>query len=103
MEKRFGFIVRIKKLFGKEVTIDEVGMESHLFEHSDIDSSVASLEHLQLLPDPVRFETYVYIDSEGKEWIPGIGYDTITYRLVYEVWLCDGRTIAYELYDETKS
>lgn len=102
MEKRFGFVVRIKKLFGKEVTIDEVGMESHLFEHSDIDSSVVPLEHLQLLPDPVRFETYVYIDSERKEWITGMVYDTMTHRLVYEVWMKAGKTVAYELYGVTE-
>lgn len=102
MDKRFGFVVRIKKLFGKEVTIDEVGMESHLFEHSDIDPSVIPSEHLQLLPDPVRFETYVYIDPEGKEWITSMGYDPMTHRLVYEVWMQDGKTVAYELYGVTE-
>lgn len=79
MDKRFGLVVRIKKLFGIDVTIDEVGMELHLFEHSDIDLSVVPSEHLQLLPDPVRFETCVYVDLEGMEWITGMGYDPTTY------------------------
>lgn len=102
MDKRIGFVVRIKQLFGKVVAVDEVGMESYLFEHSEIDPSIVPSEHLLLLPDPVQFDTFVYVEEEGKEWIAGMGYDPITYRLVYEVWLCDGRTIAYELYDETK-
>ncbi|MEI4462093.1 hypothetical protein SZL87_06565 [Exiguobacterium indicum] len=103
MDKRIGFIVRIKQLFGKVVTIDEVGMESYLFEHSEIDSSIVSSEHLSLLPDPIQFDTFVYVEEGGKERMAGMGYDPIAYRLVYEIWLCDGRTIAYELYDETKS
>ncbi len=103
LDKRIGFVVRIKQLFGKVVAVDEVGMESCLFEHSEIDSSIVPSEHLSLLPDPVQFDTFVYVEEDGREWMAGMGYDPITYRLVYEVWLCDGRTIAYELYDQTKS
>lgn len=102
MDKRIGFIVRIKQLFGKVVAVDEVGMESYLFEHSEIDSSIVSSEYLSSLPDPIQFDTFVYVDEGGKEWIAGMGYDPLM-RLVYEVWICDGRTIAYELYDVSKS
>lgn len=103
LDKRIGFVSRIKQLFGKLVDVDEVGIESYLFEHSEIDPSVIPSEHLLLLPDPVQFDTFVYVEEDGKEWIAGMGYDSITYQLVYEVWICDGRTIAYELYNETKS
>lgn len=102
MDKRIGFVIRIKQLFGKLVAIDEIVMESYLFEHSEIDPSVVSLEHLSSLPNPIQFDTFIYIEEDGKEWTAGMGYDPLTYRLVYEVWMCDGRTIAYELYDETK-
>lgn len=103
LDKRIGFIVRIKKLFDKVIAVDEVGMESYLFEHSEIDSTIVPSEHLSLLPDPVQFDTFVYVDGGGMEWIAGMGYDPLTYRLVYEVWLCDGKTLVYELYDQTKS
>lgn len=102
MDKRIGFVSRIKQLFGKSIAINEVGMESYLFEHSEIDQSIVSSEHLSLLPDPIQFDTFMYVEEDGKEWIAGMGYDPLTYRLVYEVWICDGRTIAYELYDEMK-
>ncbi|WP_214747080.1 MULTISPECIES: hypothetical protein [unclassified Exiguobacterium] len=102
MDKRIGFVVRIKQLFDKVVVVDEVGMESYLFEHSEIDQSIVSSEHLSSLPDPIQFDTFVYVEEDGKEWMAGMGYDSLTYRLVYEVWIYDGRTIAYELYDETK-
>lgn len=66
MDKRIGFVVRIKQLFGKVIAVDEVGMESYLFEHSEIDSSIVPSEHLLLLPDPVQFDTFVYVE-EGEE------------------------------------
>ena len=103
LDKRIGFVVRIKQLFGKSMAVDAVGMESYLFEHSEIDPSIVSSEHLSSLPDPIQFDTFVYVEEGGKEWMAGMGYDPLTYRLVYEVWLCDGKTLAYELYDETKS
>ena len=102
MDKRIGFVGRLKQLFGKVIDVDEVGMESYLFEHSEIDPSIVPSEHLSSLPGPMQFDTFVYVEEDGKEWMAAMGYDPITYRLVYEVWLCDGRTIAFELYDETK-
>lgn len=63
MHKRNGFIIRIKQLFGKLVDVDEVGMESHLFEHSEIDPS----ELLSLLTDFVQFDKFVYVEENERE------------------------------------
>jgi len=73
MDRRIGFVSRIKQLFGKVVAVDEVGMESYLFEHSEIDSTIVPSEHLSSLPDPVQFDTFVYVEEDGKEWMAGMG------------------------------
>ncbi|MGE7603969.1 hypothetical protein ACQKL5_15965 [Peribacillus sp. NPDC097675] len=43
-------------------------------------------------------ETISYVDDKGFEWIAGYVLDDETRKKLYEVWMKNGKQIAYEIY-----
>lgn len=92
------FIERMEKTFHTTVSQKKVSGETYGFNHEDIDDSIIPVEHLGLLPNPLRLQSYTYADQLGNEWIAGIVVEAATNKLLYEIWLKNGKAIAYEIY-----
>ena len=60
MEEKFGIIVEL----------NEVGEETVLLYHEELDEKLISEDVLEILPNPVSFQTYIYNDE--SEWIIGV-------------------------------
>lgn len=94
------FIDRMNKTFHVSVPQNNVSYESYLFYHDDIDDSLIPVEHFNKLPDPLLLQCYQYTDQWGNEWVAGIVIEEITRELLYEIWLKNGKAIAYEMYGD---
>jgi hypothetical protein len=94
------FIRRMKSIFQTEVLFDDVSYETYDFYHDELDELLVPAEHLEKLPNPLTLRTFSYIDKHGYEWIAGAVEEEGTNRLLYEVWIRNGETIAYEIYVE---
>lgn len=94
------FVGTMKKTFNIVVKKEDVSYEAYDFYHDDLDELLIPAEHLVKLPDPLLFETLSYVDDEGYEWIAGFVLDKETRGKLYEVWIKNGESIAYELYDD---
>lgn len=92
------FIERMKKTFHTIVPKKKVSCETYGFYHKDIDDSIIPVEHLRLLPDPLQLQSYIYTDELGNEWIAGIVLESTTKKLLYEIWLKNRKSLAYEIY-----
>lgn len=94
------FFYRMKKSFQLEVQKENVSYEAHTLTHEDIDDSLIPVEHLDRLPNPLLLQSYLYEDSNDMEWIAGIVIEENTGKLLYEVWLKNGKALAYEIHVE---
>lgn len=92
------FVGRMKKTFNIVVPKDEVSYEAYDFYHEDLDDLLIPAEHLEKLPNPLLFETLLYVDDKRNEWIAGVVLEDETRRKLYEVWIKNGEAIAYEMY-----
>lgn len=83
----------MEKKFGVTVELNEVGGETVLLYHDELDEELISKDVLQILPNPVLFHTYIYNDK--SEWIIGIALEAKTNNPLFLVCLKDGvRTYA---------
>lgn len=88
----------MEKTFNVSVPEEEVGYECYDFYHDDLDDLLIPKEHLDKLPNPLLFETLIYVDESRNEWLAGIVLDEDTKEMLYEVWIKNGEAIAYEIY-----
>ncbi|MBA2877176.1 hypothetical protein HNR63_000203 [Anoxybacillus kamchatkensis] len=92
------FIEKMKRAFGVEVNMEEVGYEAYAFDHEEIDDLLIPAEHVAKLPNPLLLEAFMYVDAEGNEWIAGVVVAEGTRERLYEVWIKDGKLIGYTMY-----
>lgn len=92
----------MEEKFGVKVDIKEVGEETVLLYHEELDEKLISEDLFQILPNPVSFHTYIYI--EESEWIIGIALEAETNNPLFLVCLKNGEKIYEEvlLRDEDK-
>ncbi|MFB1097414.1 hypothetical protein [Terribacillus sp. JSM ZJ617] len=84
--------------FGVAVESNEVGEETVLLYHEELDEQIISEDVLQILPNPVLFHTYIYI--EKSEWIIGIALEAKTNNPFYLFCLKDGERVYQKLLNE---
>jgi hypothetical protein len=92
------FVATIKDKFDMVVDSKEVSFEAYEFYHEELDELLIPEEHLKKLPDPLLFETLMYVDNEGYEWVAGVVKDKEIGILLYEVWIKNGEQLANKLY-----
>jgi len=92
------FVYTMKKTFNTIVKKEDVSYESYDFYHEEIDELLVPVEHLEKLPNPMLFETLMYVDENRNEWIVGVVEEEGTRKKLYEVWIKNGEPIAYEIY-----
>ncbi|GGJ80855.1 hypothetical protein GGR02_003519 [Anoxybacillus voinovskiensis] len=92
------FMAKMKREFGVEVRLEEVGYEAYTFDHEEIDELLIPDEHVAKLPNPLLLEAFMYADAEGNEWIAGVVVEEETREMLYEVWIKNGKRICARLY-----
>lgn len=92
------FIAKMKRQFGVEVRLEEIGYEAYGFDHEEIDELLIPDEHVAKLPNPLLLEAFMYADAEGNEWIAGVVVEEGTREMLYEVWIKDGKRIGCTMY-----
>ncbi|PLT35772.1 hypothetical protein [Bacillus sp. V5-8f] len=88
------FITTLEHYFQVEVQREKVSFEGIELCHEEIYESLIPREHMNMLPDPLLFETMLYIDEEANEWIAGIGVEVSSRKWLYTVWLKNGETVS---------
>ncbi|MFJ7725876.1 DUF960 family protein [Neobacillus sp. NPDC097160] len=73
--------------FGVAVKTNAVGEETVLLYHEELDEQLILEDVLQILPNPVLFQTYIYNDE--SEWIIGIALEAETNNPLFLVCLKD--------------
>lgn len=91
----------MKEEFGVAVESNEVGEETILLNHEELDEQIISEDVLQILPNPVLFQTYIYI--EKSEWIIGIALEAETNNPLFLVCLKDEVRVFEKLLNEGES
>ncbi len=91
----------MEKKFGVVVESNEVGEETVLLYHEELDEQIISEDVLQILPNPVLFHTYIY--NEESEWIIGIALEAETNNPLFFVCLKDGVRVYEKLLNEGDS
>lgn len=86
MEKKFGIIVEL----------NEVGEETVLLYHEELDEKLISEDVLEILPNPVSFQTYIYNDE--SEWIIGVALGAESNNPLFLFCLQDGVRVYQEIY-----
>lgn len=84
----------VEEKFGVAVELNEIGEETVLLYHEELDEELISKDVLQILPYPVLFHTYIY--NEESEWIIGIALEAETNNQLFLVCLKDGVRV-YEM------
>lgn len=88
----------MEEKFGVAVELNEVGEETVLLYHEELDEKLISGDVLQILPNPVSFHTYIY--NEESEWIIGIALEAETNNPLFLVCLNDGIRVYEKLLNE---
>ena len=91
----------MKEEFGVAVESNEVGEETVLLYLEELDEQIILEDVLQILPNPVLFQTYIYI--EKSEWIIGIALEAETNNPLFLVCLKDGVRVFEKLLNEGES
>lgn len=79
--------------FGISIVPEEVGYETVLIEHDEIDEDLISKEDLQLLPDPLLAYTFIYTDLTGDEWLLILVIREQDSAILYQAWLKNNQKI----------
>jgi hypothetical protein len=82
---------------GKDV-LDEgnISIESTELYHDEIDERIIPTEHIKQLPNPIQFETLLYEDEYGNDWIAGIVMNQDTGKREYIVLILKGEPIFHQ-------
>ncbi|EEL31275.1 hypothetical protein P5808_13855 [Bacillus cereus] len=86
MEEKFGIIVEL----------NEVGEETVLLYHEELDEKLISEDVLEILPNPVSFQTYIHNDE--SEWIIGVALGAESNNPLFLFCLQDGVKVYQEIY-----
>jgi hypothetical protein len=78
--------------FNIDFKLEDVSEEAVLLHHEDLDNEIVDKEYLEVLPNPVLFQTFM-IEIE-EEWIVGFAYPSGKYEPVYFVALQDGKKVS---------
>lgn len=79
--------------FDMGIESNDVGYESVLLEHGEIDENVISSGDLQSLPNPLQAHTFMYVESSGDEWLYIVVTDEMHRSILYETWFKNNQKI----------
>ena len=80
------FTEELSKRLNKTIEVNEIGYESTLLEHDEVDEDLIPLHHLKALPNPFLAHSFIYIEDGGDEWICVVVTDESNQSKHYEAW-----------------
>ena len=80
------FTKELSKRLDRKVEVNEVGYESILLEHEEVDEEMIPLGRLDSLPNPFLAHSFIYVEDEGDEWICVVVTDESNQSKHYEAW-----------------
>lgn len=84
--------------FSVTVETNAVGEEAVLLYHEELDEQLISEDVLQILPNPILFQTYIYNDE--SEWIIGFALQAKTNNPLFLICMKDGVRVYEKLLNE---
>jgi hypothetical protein len=90
MKETNWFVETLEKEFLVEVNKDQVSYEGNELYLDEIDESLVPSEMTEELPEALFFETMVFEDSEGTEWIGIIALHPNSREWLLQILLKDG-------------
>ncbi|PKG24283.1 hypothetical protein [Niallia nealsonii] len=98
------------KLFKKfmiqhsDIVLEEskISFESTELYQDEIDEKLISIKHLKQLPNPILFDTLLYEDDKGNDWIAGIAVNPETREREYIVLILNGEPITHRFLKRCK-
>lgn len=90
------FSKELSKRVNKTIEINEVGYESILLEHEEVDEEMIPLHLLKALPNPFLAHSYLYITDTGDEWLCVIITDESHQLKHYEAWFKNNKEVDEE-------
>ena len=79
--------------FDTEIESNDVGYESVLLEHGEIDENVIPSVDLQSLPNPLLAHTFMYVELSGNEWLYIVVTDEKHRSILYDKWFKNNQKI----------
>lgn len=79
-----------------ELEESKITIESTELYQDEIDERLIPIEHLKLLPDPILFDTVLYEDEKGSEWLAGIVINPATREREYIVLILNGEPMVHQ-------
>ncbi|MEK4848173.1 MULTISPECIES: hypothetical protein [Bacillus] len=86
-----------KKKFGVKMESNNLGNETVLLYHDELDTALFPNHLLELFPNPVLIHTYTY--KEDSEWLIGIALKAITNQPLYFICLKDGKKVDEQIFN----
>ena len=83
----------LSKRLHRKIEVNEVGYESILLEHDEVDEDMIPLHHLKALPNPFLAHSFIYVEDEEDEWICVVVTDEFNQSKHYEVWFKNSEKI----------
>jgi hypothetical protein len=84
------FVEALEKEFLVEVNKDQISYEGNELYLDEIDESLIPSEIIEGLPEALLFETMIFEDSEGTEWIGIIALHPDSREWLLQIILKDG-------------
>ncbi|WP_240376102.1 hypothetical protein [Bacillus piscicola] len=93
MEEIDWFVHMLKSLYQKSVDREDIGYEGIELYLDEIDEALIPADVLEPLPEFLLFETMLYVDEEGKDWLGAIALHPETNEWCLQVILHHGKTV----------
>lgn len=87
------FTGELSKSLHRKIEVNEVGYESILLEHEEVDEEMIPLDRLRSLPNPLLAHSFIYVEDEGDEWICVVVTDESHECKHYEAWFKNNEEI----------
>ncbi|MFD2214990.1 hypothetical protein [Metabacillus endolithicus] len=97
MKEHEWFVNIFKDEFEVEGELEEISFESNELYLDEIDESLIPNEMRDGLPKVLMFETMVFEDHEGIEWIGAIAKDSESKEWLLKIVIRDGETALIQL------
>ncbi|MBG9545520.1 hypothetical protein ABE29_23045 [Cytobacillus firmus] len=100
MEQLNWFVSILKVNFNVNAHLKEVSYESTELHLDEIDESLVPQELIKNMPETLIFETMVFYDNEGTEWLGAVALHPDTKESCLQVVLKDGEPVLRKLVEK---
>lgn len=100
MEELNWFVNILRAYFNVNVHLEGVSYEATELHVDEIDESLVPQELIKNLPETLIFETMLFYDDEGTEWLGAVALHPDTRESCFQVVLKDGEPVLRKLVEK---